>query len=315
MPAPDVIVVGAGFAGLSAAVALADRGARVLVLEARPGLGGRAAAFTDPETGELVDNGQHALFGCYHETFRFLRTIGTDHLVHLDEQLEIDVIDREGLRARLRAVTLPPPMHLVGGLLRWSALSWRDRAAALSIAPALARAAWRHSRGYPPEPVTQHETAGAWLRRHRQTPRLCALLWEPLAVAALNQQMDVAAAQPFVGVLARMFGGSRRDAAIGLPRVPLDALYTRPAAKWLAERGSEVRSGAPARIVFAGDALSHVDVRGEHIHSATVICAVPWHGLGRTLEAAPRSLARCWPQPMPPARRPSSPSTCGSIGR
>ena len=77
MPAPDVVVVGAGFAGLSAAVDLAGRGARVLVLEARPGLGGRAAAFTDPETGEVVDNGQHALFGCYHETFRFLRTIGT----------------------------------------------------------------------------------------------------------------------------------------------------------------------------------------------------------------------------------------------
>ena len=91
MPAPDVIVVGAGFAGLSAAVDLAARGARVLVLEARPGLGGRATAFQDPQTGETVDNGQHALFGCYHETFSFLRTIGTDHLVQLDEQLEIEV--------------------------------------------------------------------------------------------------------------------------------------------------------------------------------------------------------------------------------
>jgi phytoene dehydrogenase-like protein len=61
----DVIVVGAGFAGLSAAVRLAKRGARVLVLEARARLGGRATAFPDRDTGEIVDNGQHVLLGCY----------------------------------------------------------------------------------------------------------------------------------------------------------------------------------------------------------------------------------------------------------
>ena len=69
----DVIVIGAGFAGLSAATALAERGVRVLVLEARPTMGGRASAFIDPATGERVDNGQHVLVGGYHETFAFLR--------------------------------------------------------------------------------------------------------------------------------------------------------------------------------------------------------------------------------------------------
>ena len=84
MAAPDVIVVGAGFAGLSAAVRLARRGARVLVVEERRRLGGRASAFADPETGEVVDNGQHALFGCYHETFAFLRDIGAEGDVRLE---------------------------------------------------------------------------------------------------------------------------------------------------------------------------------------------------------------------------------------
>ena len=75
---PDVIVIGAGFAGLSAAVRLTKRGARVLVLEARSRLGGRATAFPDRETGEVVDNGQHILMGCYTETFAFLRDIGAE---------------------------------------------------------------------------------------------------------------------------------------------------------------------------------------------------------------------------------------------
>ena len=72
----DVIVIGAGFAGLSAATRLAREGARVLVLEARARLGGRATAFPDRETGELVDNGQHVLLGCYTETFAFCATSG-----------------------------------------------------------------------------------------------------------------------------------------------------------------------------------------------------------------------------------------------
>ncbi len=292
MPAPDVVVVGGGFAGLSAAVDLAGRGARVLVLEARPCLGGRASAFTDPETGDVVDNGQHALFGCYHETFRFLRIIGTGHLVQLDNQLEIEIIDRRGRHSRLRSMNMPPPLHLIAGLLRWTALSWRDRAAALAIGPVLSRAARRHSRGEPIDDQQQHETVAAWLRRHGQTEALCELLWEPLAVAALNQQMDVAAAAPFVRVLAQMFGGSRQDAAIGLPRVPLDALYATPAARWLTERGHEVRTGAVARIVCAGEAVSHVDVRGERIEAGVVVCAVPWHALERTLDRAPARMAQ-----------------------
>ena len=85
---PDVVVVGAGVAGLNAAVALAERGARVCVLEAKAVVGGRASSFNDPQTGERVDNGQHVLLGCYHETFRLLNTIGTLDRVRLQPSLE-----------------------------------------------------------------------------------------------------------------------------------------------------------------------------------------------------------------------------------
>jgi hydroxysqualene dehydroxylase len=103
----------------------------------------------------------------------------------------------------------------------------------------------------------------------------------------LNQPPSVAAAAPFVRVLARMFTGSRRNAAIGLPRVPLDELYAIPAANWIAERGGEVRPSAPAHIVCDGDRLPHVAVRGERLDAGAVISAVPWHGLERTVMQAP----------------------------
>ena len=118
MSPPDVVVVGAGFAGLSAAVRLAKAGARVLVVEERRRLGGRATAFVDSQSGEAVDNGQHVLFGCYHETFAFLETIGAATGVTLDSTLDFEIVDRSGRRSRLRTVPLPAPFHLIGGLLR-----------------------------------------------------------------------------------------------------------------------------------------------------------------------------------------------------
>ena len=47
----DALILGGGFAGLSCASALAEKGARPVVLEKKPHLGGRAFSFKDPESG------------------------------------------------------------------------------------------------------------------------------------------------------------------------------------------------------------------------------------------------------------------------
>ena len=137
---PDVIVVGGGFAGLSAAAALAGRGARVLVIDARSQLGGRATAFVDRATGELVDNGQHVLFGCYRETFEFLRRIDALGHVRFQPSLEVVYLDTAGRRSVLRCPALPAPLHLLGAVLAWDVMPWRDRLSALKLAGPLRRA-------------------------------------------------------------------------------------------------------------------------------------------------------------------------------
>ena len=265
----DVVVVGGGFAGLSAATALAERGARVLVLEARPTLGGRATAFTDPSTGERVDNGQHVLFGCYHETFRFLRRIGAESSVRLQSRLSIGVVDRHGSRSRLACPPLPAPFHLVAGIMGWSALGWRDRLAALRIAPAIARATR--------STADSGETVRQWLLRHRQSNRLIEVLWEPLAVAALNESIDVAAAAPFLRVLAGLFGRSPQDSALAIPLQPLDQLYALPSMGFIESRGGEVRTNALAQVDCGGSL--RVMSKGETVAAPAIVCAVPWYAL------------------------------------
>jgi squalene-associated FAD-dependent desaturase len=283
MPRPDVIVVGAGFAGLSAAVRLVERGASVLVVEERRRLGGRATAFADAATGEIVDNGQHALFGCYHETFAFLKTIGADANVALDDRLEIDMIEMSGRRSRLATPGWPPPLHLVGGLLKWSALGLEDRMAAIRMGLTLRRLERAGSDDWS---ALWTKTAAAWLTEQRQTARLIELLWEPLVVAAINQHPAATAAAPFVRVLTRMFTGTRRDAAIGLPRVPLDALYAEPAKRWLETRRSKVRAGAGATLVVEGGGAAGVDLKGERVDAGAVISSVPWFAFGAFADGA-----------------------------
>src|SRR3954471_5059086 len=117
----DAVVVGAGFAGLSAAVRMAKAGARVLVVEARHRLGGRASTLPDRETGEDVDNGQHVLLGCYTATFDFLREMGVLDHVRMQSQLAVTMIDRAGARSQLVCPPLPPPLHLLAGVLEWDA--------------------------------------------------------------------------------------------------------------------------------------------------------------------------------------------------
>ena len=130
----DAIIIGGGCAGFAAATALVESGARVLVLEARPGLGGRAtSAFTDPATGERVDNGQHILMGCYAETLSFLDRIGAADRVSWQSGLKLSMIDRRGHHSVLALPALPSPLHFLAGILAWDALSWGERISVLRI--------------------------------------------------------------------------------------------------------------------------------------------------------------------------------------
>lgn len=279
----DAIVIGGGCAGFSAATALVELGARVLVLEARPGLGGRATAFRDPDTGERVDNGQHILMGCYYDTFAFLRRIGAADRVRWQSGLKVPMIDRAGHHSTLSLPPLPPPLNFLAGVLTWEALSWSERLSVLRIGAGIGPAKSRHH-------GNSKISVRAWLEENGQAPRLCELFWEPLALAALNQSIDQAEASHFIRVLERVFGPDPTAAALVLPAVPLDEMYAEPSRAWLEDRGSEVRVNAPAKVVIDGTRVRGVRVRDEAIDAPIVISTVPWYGFHSLFDAPPIEL-------------------------
>ena len=286
----DVIVIGGGFAGLSAAARLARDGAHVLVLEAKARLGGRATAFTDRDTGELVDNGQHILVGCYAETFAFLRDIGASGNVQLQPRLAVTMIDRAGRRSRLSMAALPRPFDLIGGIFDWDALSWRDRLSIVGMRTPLKLAQRELEPGATRKAASPGETVEGWLIRNGQTARLREMLWDPLALAALNQKPTQAAAPTFARVLAEMFGGEPGAAAIALPTTPLHLMYAEPARAYIERHGGVVKTGATATVEIADGRVTAVQANGERWPASRVISAVPWFAFADLFPVEPPAL-------------------------
>ena len=333
---PDVFVVGGGVAGLSAAVAMVRAGLTVTLLEARSHLGGRATSFVDRATGERVDNGQHVILGCYAETLRYLETIGARDLVNLQPTLRVPFIDRAGRRTLLACPRWPSPLHLLAGVLTWPALSVGERLTVLKLAGVLRRAsrtvadtapevsaaavtraeaAEARQRRLLTDLVDGDETVATWLGRHGQSDRLVEMLWEPLALAALNQSTRRATARPFVRVLGGIFGRDPHDAAVGVPRAPLEDVFGLPAERYLAARGSSVRRNALARVAIEHGAVSGVEIRGrgKPLPSSSPRCRGSTFRRSSSANPAPftrRSTTRVrW------RARQSSPSISGSIAR
>jgi squalene-associated FAD-dependent desaturase len=287
-PAPraaDAVVVGGGFAGLAAATRLAEQGARVVLLEARPYLGGRARSWVDPVTGTVVDNGQHLFMGCYDETLRFLGRVGGLDGLELQERLALPFLEPGGRLLTFRLPPLPSPWNLAAGLLRYPGLSPAERFGLLRVGREVARrtrrapaAAGPNGPAAPAGPADLDAVSvDAWLSALGQGERARARLWHPVAIAALNEEPGRASAAMFLPVLRQAFLRGAAASRLGLPRVGLSQLYAEPAARYLKGRGCEVRLRVQARrILLEGGRCAGVLLPdGTRLHAGAVIAATP----------------------------------------
>ena len=223
-----IAVVGAGWAGLAAAVQAVQRGAQVTVIEMARAPGGRARRVTTP-AGVTLDNGQHVMIGAYSATLALMQTVGADVAGGL-LRLPLSLCQPDGRGLALPAgAPVPAFVRAVLGNRSWR---WADKLALL-------------------------RAAGGWVLGGFQAApglsvgQLCADLpaavqrdlVEPLCLAALNTPMAGASAEVFLRVLKDALFSGRGSADLLLPRLALSALLPDPAWRWLDAAGARRITG------------------------------------------------------------------------
>jgi len=297
-PGPRVAVIGAGWAGLAAAVEATAAGAHVTLLEMAAVPGGRARDVVSH--GGNLDNGQHICIGAYRETLRLLGRVGVSEAT-VFERLPLTLVDAEGNGLRMRP---GPPLQAfaraAAGRRGWS---WRARLALLLVA-----SRWRRSgfRSLPGETVADLASSLPTAVRRE--------FIEPLCVAALNTPAAVASGAVFLRVLHDALSGSAGGADLLLPRVGLGSVFPAPAVSWLARHGADVRLARRVERIEADGARWRVDdigvdcvvVAASAVESARLVAphAAGWARIAGALGHEPivtvyaRSAGCALPEPM-----------------
>jgi squalene-associated FAD-dependent desaturase len=238
-----VAVIGGGLAGITAAIALAESGADVTLLEARPRLGGATCSFH--RDGLIVDTGQHVFLGCCSAYRGLLAKLGMTEHAPLQDRFDVTVLAPGGRKARLRRTALPGPLHMLPALSRYRFLSWAERVQVSR--PALAMRLLD-----PADPVADTQRFGDWLAARGQSERARRALWDLFSVSALNIAGDDASLALAATVVKTGLLGKNNAADIGVAALPLGELHGDAAATVLAKLGAQVILGAKVSAIEVG---------------------------------------------------------------
>ena len=228
-----VAIVGAGWAGMAAAVQATQDGHHATVFEAALAVGGRARALngTLPDgTPVVLDNGQHILIGAYAQCLSLMRTVGVDRAqAVLRLPLCLQFPDGDGIALP----DWPSPLDALAGMACAKGWSWADKG---SLLRASLRWQWAGFR------CAAHTSVADLCRNLTST--VVQTLIDPLCVSALNTPAAQASGQVFLTVLRDSLFGARGSSNLLLPTADLGALFPQAAATWLQAHGGTLHLGA-----------------------------------------------------------------------
>ena len=276
---PDVLIIGGGLAGLAAGVQLSRSGHSILLIEQKPRLGGRTYSFIHPETGDEVDNGQHLMMGCYHSTLKYLQMIGRSGLVEIQRNLFIVFRKEHSAAAHLRTSSLPATLYVLTGMLTFKALTFSERLSLLRVGIQLILK----------DPDTDEHlrsiAVAQWLDELKQPEANKKVLWDVIAVGALNDSTEKISAALFVKVLKSAFFGSRLNSSMVIPKKGLSPVLIDGAEEFIKKNNGEVILNSFIQSIDRknGKIEQVILETGEVIKPKAVISAVPYFDLPRLI--------------------------------
>ena len=268
----DVIVVGAGAAGLAAAAALTQAGKSVTVLERKPYVGGRACSYEHPALREVVDS-QHVLLGCCTNLVELCEQAGSaDKIRWYDKQT---FLEPGGRSSTVATSGLPAPFHFAPSFLEMSMLGWKDKLG-------LARGLMEFFRGYPAD---DHESVEQWLKRTSQTELSIRHFWNPMLMATLNDRMAHCSTRYAGKVFHELFIKSSMGGRLGIPTVPLSEFY-QAAARLIKSHGGNIQLRASVEtITQEQNGRWRVNIADTCYTADAIILALPFEQTQKLLPA------------------------------
>ncbi|MCL5992461.1 MAG: hydroxysqualene dehydroxylase HpnE [Bacteroidetes bacterium] len=267
-----VIIIGAGIAGISSAIELAQKGVEVTVIERRAISGGRMYSFRDNDTGELIDNGQHVMAGAYENFFNILKTLNTLHLVEFQKSLKIPFIDKDGNHSHLDSSAFPGKAGFIYGLLKFSGVSFNSKIATIKLIGNILN----------DKVETNDLTVSQLLNVNNISKDISERFWVPLCLAVMNLNINDAAALLLANVLKRLFQKGKASGLV-FSKVPLTDLIL-PFENWLLNNDGNVRyKSSVIKLQIEDNKISVLLDNNEVLSADAVISAIPYHSFMKIL--------------------------------
>jgi len=254
-----VHVIGAGLAGLSAAVHLARAGRAVALYEGAGHAGGRCRSYDDDRLGRRIDNGNHLVLSGNEAVQQYLNIIGASDSMTGPVEAAFPFVDLEyGIRWTLRPDR---------GVVPWSIFCSHRRVPGTGALDYLG--AWRLAR------VSAGDTLADCLKTDGQ---LWRRFWRPLAVSILNTEPAEASAELMWAVVRETFGRGRAACRPLIAREGLSESFVTPALEYLRARGAEIRFNERVRELEVTDGRVTAFTGSERVaveDGELVVLAVP----------------------------------------
>ena len=278
----DVLILGAGLAGLSAANALAASGASVTVLERRPEIAGRAYSYQHPALNETLDS-QHVVLGCCTNLIELCNQSGAAENLRWYDELVF--LEPDGNVTPLAPGALPAPFHQTLAFLRAPMLTLADKAR-------IAAGLMEFLRGYPAD---DSESFATWLKRTRQTERGIRHFWQPVVVGALNDVFERCSTRYAGKVFHESFLKSPAGGRLGIPAQPLSEFFA-PVTTLAQRHGARIcyKSGVES-IARQPDGSWLVQTSAGETHTArSLILATNFKETAKLVATVPGALPAGW---------------------
>jgi zeta-carotene desaturase len=271
----NTIVVGGGFAGLTAATRLNQAGVNVILLERNRELGGRASSFYDKNFNEWLDNGSHVFLGAYNSAMSMLRIWGGEDGVSFADGAKISFISVGGKELFLEICTEGGKLWQALGILKFRGMSFKDRLRIIRVISAIINQAEVEPEDEP--------TIAEFLLKHGIVKGAGYDFLNALTISIMNSPCEITGIKPFAAALKIALSSGKPN--LGIPTRPFQQLYIEPVKRFLALSKVEVHTSTKVKSLLFNNKgnLCGVETTKESFSADNVILAIPPKNLHQLL--------------------------------